>query len=326
MKALVYDAHPFERPVFEARNQARHELAYLAVRLTADTAPLAKGYGAVVSFANDRVDAPALDVLKGVGVGLLALRCAGYNHVDVAYARRIGLPVVRVPAYSPYAVAEHAVALLLCLNRKIHRAVRRVAEGNFSVDGLTGFDVHGKTVGIVGLGKIGRAFASIMRGFGTTVLASDPRDVRAEGVVRVPFAELCERADVISLHAPLTPETRHLIDDAAIERMKRGVCLVNTGRGGLIDAAALIRGLKAEKIGAAGLDVYEWEQGVFFEDHSLGILQDDTLARLLTFPNVIVTPHQAFLTHEAVRNIVDTTLENLSAREENRALVNEVPG
>ena len=330
MKALVYDIHAFERPLFESQNERYgHALSFLPARLTEQTASLAQGYDAVVSFANDRVNAPTLDTLYASGVRFLALRCAGFNHVDVAHAKKLGISVARVPRYSPYAVAEHAVAMLLSLNRKIHKAYARVRDANFSLDGLVGFDVHGKTVGIVGTGKIGESFARILGGFGAKLLAYDPSPNRAlekeiglEYVGRV--EDLYRESRVISLHAPLTPSTRHMIDARAIECMKAGVFLINTGRGALIDTPALIRGLKSGKIGAAALDVYEEEEGVFFSDHSQDILQDDVLARLLTFPNVLITSHQAFLTQEALENIVVTTLENLRAFEKGESLLNRV--
>lgn len=329
MKVVLFDSHAYEKEAFTSANSKfGHQLTLLEPRMTAETVALAAGHEAVCPFVNDRVDEAALQVLQSSGVRLVALRSAGYNHVDLAAAARFGLPVVRVPEYSPYAVAEHAVGLVLALNRKIHRAYARVREWNFSLDGLVGFDLHGKTVGIVGTGKIGRAAARIFRGFGCRVLAHDLREndalIAENGVRYADLETIYREADVLSLHVPLTPTTRHMIDDDALGRMKRGVMIINTGRGALIDSRALISALKTGHIGGAGLDVYEEEEGVFFRDLSAEVLQDDVLARLLTFPNVLVTSHQAFLTHEALRNIADTTLENISTFERGQPLLNEV--
>ena len=328
MKIAFFDAHGFDREAFEpAAARSRHVITWLEPRLTADTAALAHGHEAVCSFVNDRLDEPALRILRAGGTRLIALRSAGYNHVDLVAAARLAMPVVRVPEYSPHAVAEHAVALVLSLNRKIHRAYARVREWNFSLDGLVGFDLHGKSVGIVGTGRIGHAAARIFLGFGCRVLANDVRpDPRLEeaGIQYVELPELYREADVISLHVPLTPITHHLIDAEALARTKRGVILVNTGRGALIDSRALVAALKRGDVGGAGLDVYEEEEGVFFQDLSNRVLQDDVLARLLTFPNVLVTSHQAFLTREALANIARVTLENVSAFERGDALPNEV--
>jgi D-lactate dehydrogenase len=328
MKIAIFDAHKFERPFFEAANSGgAHELVYLEPRLTELTAPLAQGFPAICAFANDRLNAEVLATLRRGGTRLIALRSAGFNHVDLAAAARLELTVVRVPAYSPYAVAEHAITLALALNRKICRAAARVHELNFSLDGLVGFDLHGKTAGVVGTGRIGAAMARILAGFGCQVLAydlsPDPALERA-GVLYATLAELYRESDLISLHVPLTPATRHLIDAAALAAMKPGVTLINTGRGALIDTPALVRALKAGQIGAAGLDVYEEEEGVFFEDLSGGVLQDDVLARLLTFPNVLITSHQAFLTREALTQIAATTLRNADDFERSRPLANEV--
>jgi D-lactate dehydrogenase len=305
MRLAFFDTHGYEREAFEsARSGHSHELVYFEARLTARTARLAAGFGGVCSFVNDRLDAETLATLADSGVELVALRSAGFNHVDVAAAERLGLAVMRVPEYSPHGVAEHAVGLVLALDRKIHRAYARVREWNFSLDGLVGFDLHGKVVGIVGLGRIGRACARIFRGFGCEVLATDADPdagfVAEVGLRCVGLDEIYRRCDIISLHVPLTPETHHLLDARAFEAMKRGVTVINTGRGALIDSRALIEALKSGGVGAAGLDVYEEEEGVFFEDLSDRVLQDDVLARLLTFPNVIVTAHQGFLTREAL--------------------------
>jgi D-lactate dehydrogenase len=297
-------------------------------RLTRQTAGLSAGFDVVCAFVNDRLDAEVLMALQHAGVRLVALRSAGYNHVDLEAAARLGLPVVRVPEYSPHAVAEHAVALLLTLNRKIHRAHARVREGNFSLEGLMGFDLYGKTCGIVGTGRIGQVLARILHGFGCRLLAHDPRpnDPFATdlGLRYVDLSELYAASDIISLHVPLTPATHHLIDATALQTMKPGVMIVNTGRGALIDTKALIDALKAGHVGSAALDVYEEEEGIFFHDLSDRVLQDDVLARLLTFPNVLVTSHQAFLTVEAMQNIAETTLENIRSFDRGEPLRNEV--
>jgi len=329
MRIAFFDTHRFEREHFERGNRAHgHELVWFDARLTRTTAALARGSPSVCCFVNDRLDDAALDALVEGGTRLVALRSAGYNHVDLLAAERLGLVVVRVPEYSPHAVAEHAVALVLALDRKIHRAHARVREGNFSLEGLVGFDLFGKAVGLVGTGRIGRAAAQIFAGFGCRVLAHDvapdaelSRDAR---VRYLPLDALYAEADIVSLHVPLTPATRHMIDAAALARMKRGVMLVNTSRGALIDTRALIDGLKSGHVGYAGLDVYEEEEGVFFRDLSDMVLQDDVLARLMTFPNVVITAHQAFLTREALTNIAAVTLENVSAFEQGRPLDNQV--
>jgi D-lactate dehydrogenase len=329
MKVAVFDAHRFEQgPLTEINRRFGHELAFLEPRLTPETAPLARGFPVVCSFANDHVDARTLRILQTEGVQLIALRTAGFNHVDLAEAARLGIKVVRVPAYSPYSVAEHAACLILALNRKIHRAYARVRELNFSLDGLVGFDLHGKTVGVIGTGRIGAAFCRIMAGFGCQVLAHDVKpnaelsEVRAVTYTDLP--KVFDASDIISLHVPLTPETKHLIDNKALARMRKGVMLINTGRGALIETQSLVTALKSGHVGSAGLDVYEEEENVFFQDLSGQVLQDDTLARLLTFPNVLVTSHQAFLTEEALHNIAETTLENIRDFEKKRPLKNEV--
>jgi D-lactate dehydrogenase len=329
VKVVLFDTHGYEREPFTSANaQLRHAITFLEPRLTRETATLAAGHEAVCPFVNDRVDAAALEVLGSIGVRIVALRSAGYNHVDLAAAARLGLPVVRVPEYSPYAVAEHAVALVLALNRKIHRAYARVREWNFSLEGLVGFDLHDKVVGILGTGKIGRAAARIFHGFGCRVLAYDLRPddalTASLGIRYVDLETIYREADILSLHIPLTPATHHMIDERALARMKHGVMIVNTGRGALLDSRALIAALKTGQIGAAGLDVYEEEEGIFFRDLSDQVLQDDVLARLVSFPNVVVTSHQAFLTREALANIAGTTLENISAFERGEPLVNEV--
>lgn len=330
MKVGVFDTHRFEREFFNAANQkAGHEIDFFEPRLTEQTAVLAKGFPCVCVFVNDRLNASVLRALAAGGTHYIALRSAGFNHVDLQVAAELGMKVVRVPEYSPYAVAEHAVALILALDRKLHRAFFRARDGNFSLDGLIGFDLHGKTVGLVGTGKIGAVMARIMNGFGCRVLGVDRTpnpDLLGEagGVRYVDMDVLMRESDIISLHVPLTPETRHLVDANAIAKMKKGVMLINTGRGALIDTRALIQGLKSGHIGAAGLDVYEEEEGIFFEDLSGQILQDDVLARLLTFPNVILTAHQGFLTREALENIAETTLQNISDLETSQSSRHEV--
>lgn len=329
MNTAIFSAHKFEKDFFEQANKEfGHALTFFDARLDEQTASLAKGYDAVCAFVNDRLDEKTLQQLKTQGTRLIALRSAGFNHVDLNTAAKLELPIVRVPEYSPYAVAEHAVSLLLTLNRKTHRAYNRVRESNFNLDGLVGFDMHGKTVGVIGTGKIGAVFASIMKGFGCRVLAYDltPDTVlqKTHGVEYVGLEQLYKTSDVVSLHVPLTPQTKHLIDENVFKQMKHGAILINTGRGALVDTHALIVALKCGTLGAAGLDVYEEEEGIFFQDLSEKVLQDDVLARLLTFPNVLITSHQAFLTVEALLNIASTTLKNISDFEKGRKLINEV--
>lgn len=325
MKIAVFDTHPYDHDALVTANSSfGHELVFFEPRLSATTAVLADGCPAVCSFVNDRIDRATLTHLRDHGTRIIALRSAGFNHVDVPAAKELGFTVVRVPEYSPQAVAEHAVALLQSLNRKIHRAYARVRDANFSLDGLVGIDLYRKTIGVVGTGRIGAAFCRIMRGFGCELLAYDPRPnpdlTRETGVEFVELDELYRRSRVISLHVPLTPQTRHLIDARAISQMRNDVILINTSRGGLIDTPALIDALKSHRIAAAGLDVYEEEEGVFFEDLSGAGLQDDVLARLLTFPNVLITSHQAFLTHEALANIAETTLSSVHWLERGEAV------
>jgi len=316
LTVAVYDTKPYDREYLtQAPGADRIEWRFHEFRLSAGTAPAAQGAQAVCVFVNDQADHACLEVLAALGVKLLALRCAGFNNVDVAAARALGLDVVRVPAYSPHAVAEHTVALLLTLNRKIHRAFNRVRELNFSLSGLVGFDLHGKTVGIIGTGKIGRITAQIFRGFGTDVLAHDPFPApdwaAAQGIRYVDLDTLMATSDVISLHIPLLPETLHLLNAQTLAQMKPGVFIVNTSRGKLIDTGALISSLKAGHVGGVALDVYEEEEGIFFEDLSGHVLHDDELSLLLNFPNVLITAHQAFLTGEALREIVRVTTANI---------------
>jgi D-lactate dehydrogenase len=319
MNVAVFSTKAYDQAFLSEANRGHgHELTFFEPRLTPETAPLAHEFGAVCAFVNDQLDAEVLRVLADGGTRLLALRSAGYNHVDLPAAAAAGITVARVPAYSPYAVAEHAVALILSLNRKVHRAYNRVREGNFSLDGLLGFDVRGRTVGVVGTGKIGVAFARIMAGFGCRLLAHDPfpnPEMQTLGAEYVALPDLFERSDIVALHAPLTPKTYHLIDANALSRMKDGVMLINTSRGALVDTRAVITALKSGKLGALGLDVYEEEEGLFFEDFSGQVIADDVFARLLTFPNVIITGHQGFFTAEALRNIAETTMANVSAFE-----------
>jgi D-lactate dehydrogenase len=314
----VYDTKPYDREhLGGASGDGGVEWRFWEFRLTAETAPSAKGARAVCAFVNDRLDRPCLEVLAGQGVKLVALRCTGFNNVDVEAARALDLTVTRVPVYSPYSVAEHAAALLLAINRKIHRAFNRVREQNFSLNGLVGFDLHGKTAGIIGTGKIGRILAGILLGFGMEVIAYDPRPDpawAAKGGVRyVDPRTLAAESDVISLHVPLTRETKHIIRGETLRLMKPGAILINVSRGALIDSRALIDALKSGQLGGVGLDVYEEEEGIFFEDLSGQILQDDDLARLLTFPNVLITAHQAFLTREALSDISRVTVANIRA-------------
>ncbi len=329
MKVAVFDTRSYDREALESANASFGlELTFLEPRLNERTALLAAGHEVVCSFVNDSVDEASLRVLRDVGVRLIALRSAGFNHVDLAAAEHLELPVVRVPEYSPYAVAEHAVALAMALNRKIHRANARVREWDFSLEGLVGFDLHGKTVGVMGTGRIGRVAARIFHGFGCRILAHDahpsPALIADVGAEYVPPMDLCRKSDLITLHLPLTPLTRHLIDAKVLSTMKPGVMIINTSRGALIDSKALIAALKRGQVGAAGLDVYEEEEGVFFKDLSDKILQDDVLARLLTFPNVLITAHQAFLTKEALDAIARTTLQNIDAYANGRPLENAV--
>lgn len=313
MKISFFDTHRFEKDIFlKANEQFNFNIEFIETRLNSKTASLANGADVVCSFVNDRIDEACIEILRDAGIRLIVLRSAGFNHVDIASAQKNQIIVARVPGYSPYAVAEFAVGLLLTLNRKIHRAYSRVKELNFSLDDLVGFDLHGKTVGIIGAGKIGKIFAQIMVSFGCRVLVNDlQKDAELEKnplVTYIDCQSLCEQSDIISIHVPLTPQTQHIINHEVINMMKDGVFIINTGRGALIDSRALIEGLKSEKVGGAALDVYEEEENVFFQDLSNKILQDDVLARLLTFPNVLITSHQAFLTREALQNIAVTTL------------------
>lgn len=311
MKLAFFDTKPYDMPGFDRyAAQAGIEIKYFETRLNEDTVSLASGFDAVCVFVNDTVSANVVDKLRDLGVQVIALRCAGFNNVDIP--RCSGkLRVFRVPAYSPHAVAEHAMALLLTINRRTHKAFIRTREFNFSLQGLAGFDLYGKTVGIIGTGKIGRVFADICRGFGMRILAYDKFPAPNAGLQYVDLPTLFRESDIISLHCPLTDETAHIIDSDSIAMMKKGVTIINTSRGALINTEDLITGIKEKKIGAACLDVYEEEGDLFYEDFSGHIVQDDKLVRLIAMPNVIVTSHQAFLTQEALDNIAATTVENL---------------
>ena len=327
MRTAVFSTKQYTKSHFEEANKTfGHELVFFEPQLNQSTAPLARGFTAICAFVNDELDAETLRILAAGGTKVIALRSAGFNHVDLEVAEELGMTVVRVPAYSPYAVAEHTVALLLTLNRKIHRAYNRVRENNFALDGLVGFDIHGRTVGIIGTGTIGAITAKIMHGFGCRILAYDlyENPQCEEFVGYTTLDDIFRTADIITLHCPLTPETHHLIDSEAIAKMKKGVVILNTSRGALIDAKAAIKGLKSGKIGYMGLDVYEEEGDLFFEDLSDKVIQDDVFARLVSFPNVLVTGHQAFLTREALENIAGTTLSNLRDVEQGVECVNRV--
>ena len=327
MKVAVFSTKNYDREFLNAANKSSHALGFFEPRLGPETAGLAAGFNAVCVFVNDVVDASTIETLHSLGTRLIALRCAGYNNVDLKRAAKRGITVVRVPGYSPYAVAEHTIGLILALNRKLHRAYNRVREGNFALDGLLGFDIHGKTAGIIGTGKIGTVAARILIGFGCEVSAFDPvpnEICRSLGVRYLELDALLARSDIVTLHCPLTPENRHLIDAGALEKMKTGVMLINTSRGALIDTLAVIEALKSGKIGYLGLDVYEEEEHIFFEDRSGLIISDDVFSRLLTFPNVIITGHQAFFTREALENIAATTIKNITVFEEGGRSGNEI--
>lgn len=328
MKIAFFDTKPYDKDAFDrVARQNNIKIKYYETKLNEDTAELARGADAVCVFVNDTVNAAVIDKLTDLGIGTVALRCAGFNNVDMKYA--FGkVHVLRVPAYSPYAVAEHTVAMLLTSIRRIHKAYIRTRDFNFSLAGMTGFDLHGKTVGVIGTGRIGRAFIDIALGFGMKVLAYDkypaPELEGRENVKYVTTDELFEGSDIISLHCPLTEDTYHVINEATLAKCKPGVVILNTSRGALVDAEALLAGIKSRKVGAACLDVYEEEADLFFEDFSGHIVNDDTLARLISMPNVIVTSHQAFLTKEALDNIAETTLDNLIALSKNGQCPNEI--
>jgi len=327
LKVTVYSTKPYDRQFLDTANAGRHELRYLDCRLTVATAALAKSASAVCLFASDQANATTIMAFAHMGIRLIALRAAGFNNVDLAAAREHGIAVARVPAYSPHAVAEHTFALVLSLVRKVHRAYNRVREGNFSLDGLMGFDLVGKTIGIVGAGNIGSVVAEIASGFGCKVLAYDPvrrSECECIGVEYVGFEELLKRSDIVTLHCPLNDGTRHLIDTAAIERMKPGALLINTSRGAVVETHAVIDALKRQHLGGVAIDVYEEEDALFFEDRSDEAIMDDQFARLLTFPNVLITGHQGFFTAEALTNIAATTIANIDAFEQTGAPLHPV--
>lgn len=327
-KIAFFDAKPYDKKSFMEANKAfGFDITYFDTHLNIQTASLSGNFDGICAFVNDTITGSVINEVAKHGVQIIALRCAGYNNVDLKTAYK-KIHIVRVPAYSPYAVAEHAVALMLSLNRKTYKAYHRTRDGNFSINGLLGFDMHGKTAGVVGTGRIGKCLISILKGFGMTVLAFDPFPDNAYakemGIQYVSLEEIYKQSDILSLHCPLNQKTEHMIDSEAIQQMKTGVMIINTGRGKLIDTLALIKGLKSGKIGAAGLDVYEEEEEYFFEDKSLELITDDMLARLLTFPNVLMTSHQAFFTQEALDNIALITLNNFKDFFEDGYLKNEI--
>ena len=328
MKVAVFSTKPYDRQFLNAANADKsHQLHFLDVRLSMESTALARGTQAVCAFVNDQLGAPVLEELSRLGIRLVALRSAGFNNVDLEAARELGLRVARVPSYSPHAVAEHTIALILALNRKLHRAYNRVREGNFALEGLLGFDLSGKTVGIVGTGNIGTVLARILNGFGCNLIGNDvsPNPACKElGVTYVSREEIFARADILSLHCPLTPDTHHMICVETLAQFKRGMMLINTSRGAVVETRAAIRGLKDGIIGSLGLDVYEEEADLFFEDLSDRFIRDDVFARLLTFPNVLITGHQAFFTAEALANIAQTTMANITAFAERGQALYEV--
>jgi len=324
-----FDTHSFDKEYFSKNKEySKYKIKFYKTLLTEETAALAEGSKIVCAFVNDKLTEKTLTQLKEAGVELITLRCAGFNQVDLKTAQRLGLKVTRVPEYSPYAVAEHSVALLLTLIRKTHKAYNRVREQNFSLDGLVGFDLYQKTVGVIGTGKIGAVFCEILHGFGCKILAYDIKEndnlKKLKNLSYCELGELYKNSDILSLHVPLQDQTYHMINESALDSMKNGVVIINTSRGKLIDTKALIQALKSKKIGAAGLDVYEEEEAYFFKNFSEEIIPDDQLSRLMSFPNVLITSHQAFLTHEALTNIADTTYQNIEEFLSGKALTNEV--
>jgi len=327
-KIAFFDSKPYDIECFTRANENfGYTIKFFKERLNSDTAVLSRGYDALCAFVNDEIDKATVEILKESGIRMIALRCAGYNNVDLKAVFE-QIHIARVPAYSPYAVAEHAMALILTLNRKTHRAYYRTRDNNFTINGLMGIDLHGKNAGVIGTGKIGRIMAGILKGFGMRILAYDafPNKAFEEtgGCQYAALETLYRESDVITLHCPLLPDTRHMINRESIGKMKNGVMIINTSRGQLIDTRALIKGLKSKKIGSAGLDVYEEESEYFFEDHSDSGVDDDMLARLLTFNSVLVTSHQAFFTREALKNIADTTMGNITEFFEGKQMTNEI--
>lgn len=328
MKVAVFSTKSYDREYFEKfNNNNTHQLTYFEAPLNKNTVNLTPGFNAVCVFVNDKLDTQTIEGLSENNIKLIALRCSGFNNVDLEAAEKNGIKVLRVPAYSPQAVAEHAVALILTLNRKTHKAYNRIREGNFSLEKLTGFNLYGRTIGVIGTGRIGAHFCEIMLGFGCKVLAYDFIEsdrLKQKGVIYQPFDSILEKTEIISLHCPLTPETKYLIDKNAFAKMKKGVMLINTSRGALINAKDAIEALKTEKLGFLGIDVYEQEEKLFFRDLSERIIQDEVIARLMTFPNVLITSHQGFFTREALEQIAITTLQNLTDFENNMSTKNEV--
>ncbi len=329
MKVAFFSTKRYDQEYMDQANEAfGHALSYYDTALAPSTTTLAKGHDAVCIFVNDEADGEVLKMLHNHGVRLVALRCAGFNNVDLKKAKELGIAIVRVPAYSPHAVSEHALAMIMTLNRKTHLAYARVRNGNFSLDRLVGFDLYGKTVGVVGTGKIGRVFARLMRGVGCQVLAYDPHPheglSQEEGIRYVALSELWQQSNIVSLHCPLTEQTHHIVNESAIKQMRPEVMLINTSRGALVDTQSVIAGLKSRKIGYFGMDVYEQEEDLFFEDRSGAIIDDDQITRLMTFPNVLITSHQAFFTSNAMTNIAETTLQNIADFEQGRTLENQI--
>lgn len=328
MNIAFFSTKSYDRTHFESGvAESEHSITFFEDALSLQTATLVSGYDAVCIFVNNPMDEPLIAKISELGVEVIALRSAGFNHVDLEACSNHNVTVYRVPAYSPEAVAEHTVALILTLNRKTHKAYNRVRENNYSLEGLTGFNLNGKTIGVIGTGTIGTAFSKIMTGFGCSILAFDPNEndeVKQMGGVYVDLDELIENSDIISLHCPLIPQTRHMIGKESIEKMKDGVMLINTSRGALIDTTAVINGLKEKKVSFLGIDVYEQEDDLFFKDLSGEVIQDDEIARLMTFPNVLITGHQAFLTEEALQQITETTIQNLTRHEQGKEVENEV--
>lgn len=326
MKIAFFSARNYEQEYFDRFN-SNHHIGYFSVSLNEKTASLAEGCDVACAFVNDNLNAGTIEKLKSCGIRLIALRCAGYNNIDIRAAANSGIKIVRVPVYSPHAVAEHAIALILTLDRKIHKAYNRVREGNFSLEKLIGFDLNGKTVGVIGTGRIGSVFAQIAKGFGCRVIAYDIRpntDLTREGIVYTGLEQLLADSNIVSLHCPLTPETHHFLNSTTINQMKKGAMLINTSRGALIETTAVIEALKSGHLGYLGIDVYEHEENLFFEDLSDIVIKDDVLMRLMTFPNVIITSHQGFFTEEALTQIALTTFENIKAFGEGSSLKNEI--
>jgi len=326
MKIAFFSTKPYDKEYFQ-RHNSLHEIRFFEAQLNEQTADLAKGFDAICAFVNDQLNASVIAALARNGIKIIAQRCAGFNNVDIAAARENNVVIVRVPAYSPHAVAEHALALIMTLNRKTHKAYNRVRETNFSLDRLTGFDIYGKTAGVIGTGKIGQCFAHIMQGLGCKVLAFDlivNKELEASGVEYLPLTELLQQSDIVSLHCPLTEQTKHLVNSKTLGLMKKGSMLINTSRGALIDTRAAIAALKKGKLGYLGIDVYEQEEKLFFHDLSENIIEDDVIMRLMSFPNVLITAHQGFLTDEALTQIALVTLQNLSDFEEGKKLLNAV--